>query len=212
MLEICLLALFWMSDPGASAHTGVPATLLQATCVRPVALVSQAGLPCASIISGHTSVCSATDWLERWKNSTNQFPDRSRSEREEFRRSVRDAFNEHAVAAAELLVGRVDVNRLNDTFNWRIIESSHEWTCLEAVPKDDMERLFFRSLRMTLDAKNGVPKQLVIIGRNQPARTVWKDSRIERENSIELVHFENEIPPSPKELIRTADSRVELRR
>ena len=211
MLKFCLLAIFWMSDPSTTLRTGSSASLVQATCVRPAALVSEASLPCASIAIGHTSACSATQWLERWKNSVNQQPDRSRSEREEFRRCVREAFNEHTVAAAEMLVGRVDFDRLVDTFDWRVIESNHEWTCLEAVPKDDMERLFFRSLRMTLDGKDGVPRQLVIVGRNQLVQTVWKDRRIERENSIELVRFENEIPPSPKQLIRTADSQVEYR-
>ncbi len=208
MLEICLLALSWMADPAAIERSGPNALTPLATCARPAVLVTEANTVCALTPARQADSPAITTWLRRWERATRNAPERSRSEREEFRRQIHEEFNEHALAAVEQVVGQVKADQLNELFEWRIVERTRDRVCLEATPRDEMERLFYRSLRISLEADTAIPEQLVIVNRNQLRRTVWQADQ-DSANPIELVHFENDVPPAPKVLLKTANAQVD---
>lgn len=207
MLEFCLLVLPWMADPAIFERSRSDVTTPLATCVRPAALVFEANTVCALSPRPASDPKLINKWLKRWESATRNVPERSRSERDEFRRQIHENFNEHTLAAAEQLFGQVKANRLNETFDWRIIERTGEQVCLEAIPRDEMERLFYGSLQVSLEAESGIPVQLIIVGRNRNRQIVWQSDR-GLKNEIEMVHFENDVPPAPKTLIKTAEARV----
>lgn len=205
MLESLFITLTILFEPEAIA----PALVVRPTCIQPAALISEAEVPCAQSKKSSTSSQLVVDLLKHWEASASEQRLPSRSEREEFRRSIREAFNEHAVVAAELLFGDVSSRQLEETFEWRIVDRSADAISLEALPKDEMERLFYRSLTVSLDLKTGAASRLVIVGRNQTSRVVWKERRSDTDSSILLVNITSDVPPSPIGLVRTADLRNE---
>ena len=205
MLESLFIALTILLEPEATA----PTLVVRPTCIQLAALISEADVPCAQSKKSSTSSQLIAELLKRWEASANRQRQPSRSEREEFRRSIRDAFNEHAVVAAELFFGDVSSRQLEEAFEWRIVDRSADAVSLEAVPKDEMERLFYRSLSVTLDLKTGAANRLIIVGRNQTSRIVWKEGRRDADSSITLVNVTSDVPPSPIRLVRTADLRNE---
>jgi hypothetical protein len=209
MLKLCVLALAWMVEPKTFESTNSELAPPLATCVRPAVMVIEARTSCAQSPASESDSRQVKKWLIRWENGARELPVRSRSEREEFQQRIHETFNEHTLAAAELLVGHVKAKRLNESFEWRIVEKTRREICLEAIPRDEIERLFYGSLRVSLDTETGVPNQLIIIGRNPMARTVWQPNRRWNPNQIELVHFENDVPPAPLTLVRTADARLD---
>lgn len=152
---------------------------------------SAAGLTCPS------NPRLVNEWLARWETASKQSKERTRSEKEDFRRRVQPSFNEHAVSAGEQLIGSVTAKSLNDNFFWRITKNTPYEVCLEAIPKDEMEQLFYASMRVSLNPQSGMPQQLMITNRNQQSQVVWKSETVPKRSHVQLVRFENEIPPSP---------------
>jgi len=211
MLEFCLLALPWMADPATSRPAKPVLEPLLATCSRPAAMLIEPQSVTASPAIPNADTTTAIHWLKRWETATKNSPDRSRSARDELRRRVHESFNEHALAAVDQFVGPVKANRLNKNFEWRIAEDNRHDVCLEAMPRDETERLFYGALRVSLDTSNWNPLKLVVVGRNQLQRTVWQSEEGTTESNIQLVVFEKDVPPPPKSLVRTADAFVEER-
>lgn len=209
MLEFILFALPWMADPTLTGSLPREVNPTITTCARPAAVVIESKSACASARTNQTERNTTNAWLTRWEIATQDLPDRNRSAREVFRSQIAEAFNEHTGAAAEQLVGRVTADQLNKVFHWRIVESDQEHVCLEAVPRDEFERLFYGSLRISLNSANGNPEELIVIGRNRVPRVVWQPDRVRTDKQIELVHFESDVPPAPVSFIRTADVRIE---
>jgi hypothetical protein len=211
MLQICLLALPWLADPALSGPTVSGLGLPFATCARPAAMVIKPNPMSAFSVTSDTDSKAINRWLSRWEKATRYTPDRSRSEQEEFRQRIHAEFNEHTLAAVEKLVGHIHLFGLKKEFDWRIVDQNVDAVCLEATPLDELERLFYGSLRVSLDPETGSPIKLVVIGRNQFPRTVWQSEDSQAIDQIELVHFENDVPPAPNSVVRTADVRVERR-
>ena len=205
MIENYLIAIAWICDP---AFVGKPSMAI-ATCARPAAGVVQAQQTFAMTSDTFSVTTSPNCWLTHWQNATRFNPERSRSEQEEFRRCAHESLNEHTLAAVELFIGQIQAKKLDELFHWRILHSHFDIVCLEATPRDETEQLFYGALQISLNVNSGCLEKLVVVGRNQVERTVWKTDRLQTANRIELVHFENDVPPSPDSVIRMANSRVE---
>jgi hypothetical protein len=203
MLILFMLALPWMADPAASDQAVQrPKAIPVATCSRPPIQITQP--PTVSALSP-TEIADAltiATLLRRWERSVQDNPEWSRSQREEFRRRMQQQFNEQ-------LIGHVKRDTLCKVYDWRIVDHSPEQICLEATPRDETERLFYGSVRVWLDAENAIPERIAIVSRNQVHRIAWQSENTRRHESIQLVHFEDDVPPSPRTLLRTANARVD---
>lgn len=214
MLEICLLVLPWMADsanavdPVTPVRPVVQTDLSTATCVRPTASTVDIPVHSATNQPRAASCRTAGEWIERWETAVRHVPYRNRSQREEFRRQVRERFNEHVGDAADQLIGRVRADQLIESFRWQIVETNREHVQLEAIPRDEIERLFIGSLQIRLDIHTGVPDELAVVSRGQRSHTVWS-SKHHQSGQIDLANFEDSVPPPPVVVLRTADVRVE---
>ena len=200
MLSIWMILFFTASDSDAvrsiDSSNAVATTLCARQTIRTAepSQTSAAGLACPS------NPKLVNEWLSKWETASKRSKERTRSEKEDFRRRVQAAFNEHAVAAVEQLIGSVTAKSLNNDFFWRITKSTPYEVCLEAIPKDEMEQLFYGSMRVTLSQPAGTPQQLLITNRNQQSQIVWRSDPAPKRSQVQLIRFENEIPPSPSRL------------
>ncbi len=205
MLKIYLLALPWMVDPAVGDRN----SQMIATCSRPVVTVTMPSAVAASRPSQIVDARTISNLLRKWERATRNAPEWSRSQREVFRKQIHEDFNEHSVAAAEQLVGQVNESRLCEMYHWRIVDRTRDCVCLEATPRDDTERLFYAALRVTITTGNWTPEQIVVVGRNQVARVAWLSETVPKKESLQLVRFESDVPPSPSGFLRTANARGE---
>ena len=209
MLEFCLLALPWVIDPALVQRTGREIAAPMATCVRPAMMVVEPNLVCASSKIHLSEMSAVSNCLRRWEHATTQTPERSRSQREDFRRRMQEDFNEHTAAAIEQLMGRVHEKSLTAIHEWQFVERTGDCIFLEAIPKDETERLFYGSLRVSIVAESGILEQLTVVDRNHSHRIAWRSERPVKDERIQLVRFENGIPPAPNAPLRTANLRVD---
>lgn len=204
---LCLLALSWLAEPAGSPSVPSECPTVIPTCIKPAAASVEASIPCATKPDSASGSFSPKPWLSVWECATREIPDRGRSQRDEFRRQLRETFNEHILAAAEQLTGRVTARQLEQNFTWRVVSCYHDTVTLEGVPRDELEQLFYASIQVRQSTRTGMPEQLLIVNRNQPPRTVWQASPLQAENPIQLVRYENGVPPAPSATIRTANVR-----
>jgi len=209
MFEFSLFALFWAADPAAIQPARYDVVKPFATCIRPAMIVVEPNTVCAVPSPRSLDTRSIAIWLRNWERATRNSPESSRSQREDFRRRIHEEFNEHTAAAVEQFVGHVKESRLTETYDWRIVEQTGEQVCLEAIPRDETERLFYGSLQVMLAADSGTPERLVVVSRNRSLRMVWQSEPRLEDARIHLVNFEDGVPPAPNALVRTADSRVD---
>ena len=207
LLELLLIAVRWTIDSTefGSFHREQPARLsTTATCVRPMGHTVTPPGPCA--VSGvSNSVADCSPFLTRWELASRKQVNRNRSEVEQLHQRLRQEFNGHATAAAESMLGVVDANDLQSQFDWQLTDGTVTTVSLTATPRDEVERLFYETIEITLDRKTGQPLRLAIQLKNQSRQTAWLPPSHHSDNQIRVVRFENEIPPSPAALIRTAD-------
>ncbi len=209
MFEFCLLVLLWTVDPNIVERSARNVAEPISTCARPPVRVID---PSSDHVSSRHRVTDEREIavrLRRWERATRDTPAWSRSQQEEFRSSIQRDFNEHTTVAAEQFVGLVNLKWLNETYNWRILERSDHRVILEAIPRDETERLFYGSFRISLSANDGSPDSIVLTGRNQNQQTIWKSDRQPNTEVIHLARFENDVPPAPRLLLRTANARVD---
>ena len=209
MLTICLLTLSLTADPKAVESTRPAAVLPTATCSRPLIKVTEPSNVSAVSPSEIAESLAIVTLLRRWERSSQNRAEWSRSEREEFRQRMKANFNEHSVAAVEQLTGHLEHDWLCETFAWRLADRSPDQICLEGTPRDETERLFYGSLRVWLNADRGVPEQIVVVTRNQVHRVAWQSDVYLKNDHVQLVRFENEVPPAPKAVVKTANARIE---
>lgn len=147
--------------------------------------------------------------LNRWEQGSHARPACSRFLREEFRR-LNDGVNEHTLTAAELLSGPITARALKDSYSWKIHSITSDQICLEGVPREEMETLFYSSIQVTFRMTESVPEQIVIVGRDPLQRTVWTCDRGAHHEVIALANFvdvESDIPPTPT-IVRQTASRI----
>ena len=203
MFESCFLLLTWSVDPAAIERRPV------ATCVRPTARVAKPEDVYALLESRTSETEQIANLLKRWERSTADQPEWSRSMQEEFRRTIVREFNEHAAAATLQFIGPVRSDQLSKMFDWTVVAQTDADLTLEAIPHDEMDRLFFRSIRVLLIMDVGTPRQILVIGRNQRQQLVWKSEGNDDHGRVQFVNFEDKIPPTPNPVVRTADARFE---
>jgi hypothetical protein len=209
MLEICLFSLAWQLDPvNVERPVRIGSTTIS-TCVRPIVKTVEPDAGYATFVKRRVDVAEISSWLKKWEQSTSDQPAWNRSRLEQFRQSIQREFNEHTAVAAEQLIGQVSSEGLNETYQWSIVERTDKLVTLEAVPWDETDRLFYRSFRISLNVDGAAPEQIVVIGRNQLQRIAWQSGQRSDADRIQLVNFEDDTPPAPKRLLRTADSRID---
>ena len=209
MFEISLFALCWIFDSGFDDRTTERMTIVMATCSRPVPKIAQPQNVTALSPTDIKSAQEIADLLLRWEQAQQDVPHWSRSHREEFRRRTQAGLNEHSIAAAEQLMGQVEAKWLSETYIWRIVDRRRKPIVLEAIPKDETERLFYSSLRVSLAPEDCLPEQITVVSRFQTEKVVWQSGETPTNDAVQLVHFENDIPPAPSNLVRTASARLE---
>jgi hypothetical protein len=209
MLDICFVLLMWNVDPLAADRPTPIVAQPVATCMRPSAQVTKPDSAHASIWHPISESLEITRYLKRWEQSTAIQPEWSRSQHDEFRRMIVWEFNEHTAAATAQFIGPIRSDVLGTVFDWTIVMRTNAVITLEAVPRDEMDRLFYRSVRVSLVVDDGTPREISVIGRNQREYLVWKSEETSTGDRIQLVHFEDEVPPTPKPLVRTADAKFD---
>lgn len=196
MLEFCLITLTWSLDPAAWTPTTPRSINAVASCVRPSVHVALQKTDDTMKRPELLPALQAEDWLDRWEESSRELS-WSRSRREEFRRTIQDQFNQHTAVAAEALIGKIDARRLKESYDWTVTEHPQDEILLEAIPRDEMDRLFLRSFHIWLQTETGALRQIEVIGRNQQPLTVWTSDEPADRNTIQLIEFKEEVPPLP---------------
>ena len=209
MFEFCLLSLTWQIDPVSVDTSTRYGTNTISTCVRPIIKTVEPDAGHAKFLKPGDETAEILLWLKKWEASTAGQPAWSRSRLEEFQQSIQQEFNKHTAVAAEQLIGQVNSDRLKDTFQWGIAERTDGSVVLEAFPYDETDRLFYRSFRISLSVNTAAPDKIVVIGRNQLQRIVWQSGQRPNSNRIQLVNYEEEVPPAPIRVLRKAESRVD---
>ncbi len=209
MFEFFLLSLIWQLDPvPVEKSTRIRSNTIS-TCARPLAKTVEPDSGHATFLRSGDEVAEISSWLKKWEASTNGQQAWSRSRLEEFQQSIQREFNKHTAVAAEQLIGQVDSDRLKEAFQWSIAERTDGRLVLEAFPYDETDRLFYRSFRISLNVSDTVPDRIIVVGRNQLQRMVWQSGERSDADRIQLVNYEEHVPPAPIRLLRTADSRVD---
>ncbi len=209
MFEFFLLSLICQLDPvPVEKSTRIRSNTIS-TCARPLAKTVEPDSGHATFLRSGDEVAEISSWLKKWEASTNGQQAWSRSRLEEFQQSIQREFNKHTAVAAEQLIGQVDSDRLKEAFQWSIAERTDGRLVLEAFPYDETDRLFYRSFRISLNVSDTVPDRIIVVGRNQLQRMVWQSGERSDADRIQLVNYEEHVPPAPIRLLRTADSRVD---
>ncbi|WP_010586345.1 hypothetical protein [Schlesneria paludicola] len=213
MLDACLLALICLADPSVAnfdaSNAIVNGMVPSPTCARPIALMFEIRASCAAASIRPLKNSAVDAYLNRWEQGSRERPVCSRFLREEFRR-LNDGVNEHTLTAAEVLSGPVTAKALHESYSWQIHSISSDRICLEGVPREAMESLFYRSIQVTFQMTESVPEQIVILGRDSQQRTVWNWDRVTSQETVafaNFINFESEVPPAPTAIRQTA-SRV----
>ena len=209
MLEFCLLSLTWQLEPVHVESSTRNGSATISTCSRPLVKTVEPDAGHATFLNRNADVTEISFWLKKWEQSTSGQPLWSRSRQEEFRQTIQREFNEHTAVAAEQLVGPVRTDWLKETFQWSIVERTDQRVTLEAIPCDEIDRLFYRSFRISLNANDAVADRIIVVGRNQLQRIAWQSGQRSNADRIQLVNYEEDAPPAPIRLLRTADSRVD---
>lgn len=204
MLAFHLLTLLWNSDPALIDRPEIPIAPL----ISPARQVAKTAEPISTCAFSTRPVASQSPvrWLAQWEQAVQSKEDWNRSQREAFSRRWREDFNEHTVTALNQLAGQIDARQLTEIFRWRVLEQACGQICLEAVPSDELEGLFYASVRVRLRVDDGSPTQLVVIGRDGRSRTAWPIHQASK--AVQLALFESAVPPAPDVVNATGDSRV----
>ncbi len=164
--------LFVLSTLGAEPV----ATTSLATCVRPAAMLAAPKIEHVAGAARSTDCHQIAVWLRRWEQLAKRRPALSAARRDALRHKVETDANAHAAAALELMTGPLDIARLRESFAWTITDRDADRIQLEAIPRDDTERLFYASIRVWLDEDDGALNQLQVTDRSGETRFVWRNN------------------------------------
>ena len=182
--------LFVLSTLGA-----VPAgTMPLVTCARPVAKLVAPQIEHVAGATRSTDGHQITLWLRRWEQTARRRPALSAARRDVLRHRVETNANAHAAMALELMTGPLDVTRLRESFVWTITDRDAGRIQLEATPRDETERLFYGSIRVSLDESDGTLNQLQVVNRSSETRFVWKNEFTPEPSRIRLVSATDDSP------------------
>ena len=180
-----------------------------ATCTRPAAKLVAPKIEHAAGATRSTDCRQIALWLRRWEQTSKRLSALPGARRDVLRHRAETAMNAHAATALEQLAGSLDVTKLRETFDWTITERTAAFVSLEAVPRDETERLFYGSIQVRLDAADGSLDQLQLTDRQGERRVTWRCERTIETSPIQLVsasdairaQFEllasEDVPPTP---------------
>ena len=131
--------------------------------------------------------------LGKWAAASKLQQAPSRSQREILRLIVSTSLNGHAAMAIEKLAGHVDAGQLKDQFQWTVTETRDDRIGLEAIPKDDTERLFYRSIRVWLNSSNGRLANLQATDRRGHVCANWRIEEPSTEPRVTTVGFQTTV-------------------
>ena len=136
-----------------------------ATCVRPAAKSVAPKIEHVAGAAQSADFDRITEWLRRWERVSQDHPALSLTRRDLLRHRVSLAVNAHTATAVEQLAGHVETAKLRETFAWTIITRDARQVCLEAIPQDETEQLFYGSVQVWLDVTSGALDELRVTDR-----------------------------------------------
>ncbi|HEY4263312.1 MAG TPA: hypothetical protein VGM98_24330 [Schlesneria sp.] len=111
--------------------------------------------------------------MSRWEAVATRNTVPWRAEREILRFHVTNDFNGHAATAMETFLGKIDARRLRESYDWQIVDTANWETCLQAIPKDETERLFYGSIRVWLNTASAQLIRLQAFDRQGEPTARW---------------------------------------
>lgn len=111
--------------------------------------------------------------MTRWETVATRNTVPWRAEREILRFHVTNRFNGHAATAMERILGQIDVRQLRESHDWQIVDTVNWETCLQAIPKDETERLFYGSIRVWLNTASAQLVRLQAFDRHGEPTAHW---------------------------------------
>jgi hypothetical protein len=111
--------------------------------------------------------------MSRWEKVATRNTVPWRAEREILRFHVTNHFNGHAATAMEAFLGQVDVRQLRESYDWQIVETVNWETCLQAIPRDETERLFYGSIRVWLNTASAQLVRMQAFDRHGEPTAHW---------------------------------------
>ena len=211
MLEIGFLMLVWNLDPVPKNDLRPRVSRSITTCIHPTIKNVEPEKNCVSGSVARVDHLEIESLLSRWEESTRQQSPLSRSQMEELQHAVGQQFNQHTAADLIPLIGPVRADRLQDRYQWAVVQRSRGSITLAAMSRDEMDRLFYHSVIVSLSLAQGLPEQIDVRGRNLQQQLVWKSQRksdfSRAGNQIQLVGFEQDLPPTPQAVRTTEDAR-----
>ena len=157
----------------------------------------------------------AQAWLKRWELTSQQQPRLSERDRTWIERMNANRVSPLARSIAFAFLERVQVADLERRFAWTIDEVTGESCVLQAVPRDETERLFLPALRVSLDPQNCAVIHMAVAGRDQNWQAITlQDQPPARLTTVTIPVAA--IPPSPAAqpsaapLIRFAADTIEI--
>ena len=175
--------LFVLSTLGAEPAGPMPLV----TCARPVAKLVVPKIEHVAGATRSTDCHQIALWLRRWEQSARRRPVLSAARRDVLRHRVETSANAHAAMAIELMTSPLDITRLRESFVWTITDHDAGNVCLEATPRDETERLFYGSIRVSLDETDGALKQLQVADRSGETRFAWRNDIAPESSPIQFV-------------------------
>lgn len=183
------------------------------------------GWPPANVTAPARHQANATDpqaeavvaLMSRWEMAATRHTVPWRAEREILRFRVTSRLNGHAATAMEALLGQIDARQLRESHDWRIVESANWETCLEAVPKDETDRLFYQSIRVWLQSSTGQLVKLQLFDRHGEPTAHWlAPETMDLAYVLPGVMSDDGVPPPPpvdkfgQRIRRIADARTPM--
>ena len=144
--------------------------------------------------------------MARWAEASIQQGLPARSGQDALQLAFEKQINRHAADAATGMLGPINIARLKEQYTWKLTTGAGKPLCLEAIPQDDVDRLFFRSIRVWLDSRSQVT-QIEVASRDgeQQAHWIAGPAMTDRE-ALSIPPLHDAIAAMPA---RTAKARVE---
>jgi hypothetical protein len=186
---ILLLVLPYCSDPDVS---GTPSLT-----TRPAAGLVAPAHHSVQLLQSSVVATDLDSILRGWEAAATEQPALSVSQSENLNWNVTKNLNGHAAIAAAKFQGTFEARQLKNQFELKLLEQPDDRVCVEAIPRDTTEQLFYGSIRVWLNARTLKLDELQVTDRQGAVRVNWPapaNSSIAPVSYVELVEG---IPPSP---------------
>lgn len=164
------------------------------------------GSPLATVATAPQHHAAATDpqaaavlaLMNRWEAVATRNSVPWRAEREILRFHVSNRFNGHAATAMERFLGQIDARQLRESHDWQIVETANWETCLQAVARDETDRLFYGSIRVWLNTASAQLARMQAFDRHGEPTAQWSASETHDLAAVlPGVLGDDGIPPTP---------------